>query len=383
MTLTLDEDLQSRVAATREWGREKMRPAGAEADRLGAPLPVDHPYFQAFIAKGGGRTAWGGVAGPRRVVESAIIAEESAYWDRGVSIANPGPGLPEGLVLSAGTEEQKERFLGPFVEPDQPRWASLAMTEPGGGSDTAAFKTRAVPDGDGWVLTGAKCFIGNASRADWVLVQATVEPEKPRGQQRTFFVEKGTPGLGGFRIEKKMGLKAYESTTFMLDECHVPGANLLGGPERDASGGHGSAMRALNATRPIVAANAIGMARAAYDEAMAFAKDHALRENVRVRDRLERAARKIRGAWLLTLKAAWLADAKQANLVEASMAKACAADVLEAITQDAMELIGLVGARGDHLIEKLFRDAKAMNIVEGTGQIQRVIIARNLLGLAR
>ena len=149
-----------------------------------APLPVDHPYFAKFIERGGGRTRWTGPSGAKRpereptsVVQTLLLLEELAYWDRGVTVADPGPGLPETNVLAMGTEEQKERFLGPFVELDRPRWACFAMTEPGAGSDAAAITRSARKDGDGRILNGAKCFIGGASRADWILVQAVVGGE--------------------------------------------------------------------------------------------------------------------------------------------------------------------------------------------------------------
>ncbi|MAE93091.1 MAG: acyl-CoA dehydrogenase [Deltaproteobacteria bacterium] len=378
----------------RERGRAEARPIGLEADRLGRPIPVDDPYFAKLIERGEGRTRWsgpapkepkGGAGGPSQVtVMSLLFVEELAYWDRGVMVATPGVGLPEGNVLAMGTEEQKERFLGPFREPDRPRWACFAMTEPGAGSDAAAIQTSARRDGEGWVLNGAKCFIGNASRSDWILVQATLDPSKGRAAQRAFFVEQGTPGLGGFRIEKKMGLKAYESTSFTLQDCRIPASNLLGGEERyEKPSGFKSAMRVFNAGRPIVAANAVGIGRAALDEAREFAREHGLLGDARTRDRLERAARKLKMARLLCLRAGWLADRQKPNIVEASMSKAVAAEIGQEVTSLGMELLGTVGARGDHLIEKLYRDVKAMDLVEGTGQIQRVIMARKLVGLPR
>jgi acyl-CoA dehydrogenase len=390
MDFAIDAELRARLDAARAWGEQEVRPAGLEADRMGKPLPPEHPYFAKALAHGEGRTRWPGPGiAPRRppkgaVVASLLVAEELAYWDRGICIANPGPGLPEGAVLAQGTDAQKERFLGPFLEPDRPRWACFAMTEPGAGSDAAAIRTSARRDGDGYVLDGAKCFIGNASRADWVLVQAVVDGGKGRDAQRAFFVEHGTPGLGGWKIEKKMGLKAYESTSFTLERCRVPAANLLGGEERKSGGaGFGTAMRTFNAGRPIIAANAVGIGRAALDEALAFAREHDLLRDARVRDRLEQGARKLRSARLLCLRAGWLADNERPNIVEASQCKAVAAQVAQDVTALGMELLGAVGGRGDHLIEKLYRDAKAMDIVEGTGQIQRVIIARQLVGLPR
>jgi acyl-CoA dehydrogenase len=292
--------------------------------------------------------------------------------------------LPELNVLSLGTEEQKRRFLGPFLQPDRPRWASFAMTEPGGGSDAAAIRTNARKDGDCYILNGAKCFIGNASRADWILVQATLDPTQGRSAQRAFFVEQGTPGLGPFKIEKKMGLKAYESTSFSLADCRVPAENLLGGEaRREPREGFKGAMRTFNAGRPGIAANAVGIGRAALDESLAFAREHGLLGSSRVRDRLEQMARKLRMARLMCLRAGWLADQERPNIVEASMCKAAAATVAQDAAALGMELLGTVGARGDHLIEKLYRDAKAMDIVEGTGQIQRLIMARQLVQFPR
>jgi acyl-CoA dehydrogenase len=387
----VDSKTRLLVEATRELGAREFRPAGLEADRRGQPIAVDDPFFDRCLERGEGRTRWKrpGAAtstskAPRSVITNLLVAEELAYWDRGVINATPGPGLPESNVLSMGTEEQKEQFLGPFVEPDRPRWACFAMTEPGAGSDAAALSTLAKKDGDGWILSGAKCFIGAASRSDWLLVQATLDPSKGRSAQRAFFVEKGTPGLGGFNIEKKMGLKAYESTSFTLDNVRVPASNLLGGEARyQSSAGFKTAMKTFNAGRPIIAANAVGMARAALDEAIRFARDYDLLGRDRVRDRIEAIARRVRKARLVCLKAGWLADQQRPNIVEASMSKAMAAQIAQEATTAGLELIGIVGGRGDHLIEKLYRDVKAMDIVEGTGQIQRMIIARTLVGLPR
>lgn len=393
MEFMIDKAMRERLEEARERGRQEMRPIGLVADRLGRPIPSDDPYFEGLLARGEGRTRWPGLNPKpgsstrdplRTVTMTLLLTEEWAYWDRGVMVANPGPSLPEGNVLALGTDEQKEKYLGPFLDPDRPRWACFAMTEPGAGSDAAAIRTLARKDGDHWILNGSKCFIGNASRADWILVQATIDPEKGRDAQRAFFVEQGTAGLGGFKIEKKMGLKAYESTSFTLSECRVPAANLLGGEESyEQRAGFKTAMRTFNAGRPIIAANSVGIGRAALDEALDFARERDLLRDSRVRDRLEQMARKLRVGRLLCLRAGWLADRMAPNIFEASMSKAIAAGVAQDATSLGMELIGTVGARGDHLIEKLYRDVKAMDIVEGTGQIQRVIMARHLVQLPR
>lgn len=395
MDLTLDAATRKRLLQARELGRAYVRPLGLEADRLGRPTPPDHEFFGMLVKLGLGGTRWSpgedereasaDTSDPPRVGTSRnqlCISEEMAYWDRGVTVSFPGPGLGEPAVLSMGTPEQKRRFLSPFVDPERPIWGSFAMTEPGAGSDVAGIRTSARRDGAEWILNGDKSFAGNASRADWIVVFATVDPALGREGHRAFVVEKGTPGLTNFVIEKKMGLKGYESTSFSLRDCRVPATNLLGGEEHYAKrAGFKGAMRSFNATRPMVAAMAVGIGRAVLDEALGFAREHARDRDVRVRDRLERIRRKLRVARLLCWKAAWLADHQRPNILEASMAKAVApAAALEAATLG-MELLGDVGGRGDHLIEKLFRDVKAMDIVEGTGQIQRVIMARKLVQL--
>ncbi len=403
MNFVIDDEVRKRLAGIRELGRTQMRPLGIEADRAGKPVDPGHPFYASLLRLGLGRTRWLGgddvrsksseaKQGPGPSLTGVLLSEEMSYWDRGVAVSFPGPGLGEPPVLSMGTPEQKERFLTRFREPDRPRWGSFAMTEPGAGSDVAAIRTTCKPDGDHWILDGEKSFAANASRADWIVVWATADASQGRGGHRAFVVERDTPGLGDFKIEKKMGLKAYESTSFTLRNCRVPAANLLGDgasqgklndPEGSRGAGFKGALQSFNATRPMIGAMAVGIGRAALDEAAAFAREHDRGGDPRVRDRLERTRRKLRVARLLCWRAAWLADIQQPNVIEASMAKAQAPTAALEAALLGMELLGEVGARGDHLIEKLFRDVKAMDIVEGTGQIQRIVIARLLLNLRR
>lgn len=395
MDFSINADDQARLQTLRRLGRDEMRPAGWRADRAGAPLPVDDPFFVRMLAEGFGRTRWraadaapDGADAPApnkagSAVAQVLLAEEGAYWDRGIGVALPGPGLGEPPILSMGTPEQKQRFLSSFVNPQRPIWGAFAMTEPSGGSDVANIKTRARRDGDHWVLDGAKSFSGNSGRAEWTVVFATIDPALGRAGHRAFVVERGTPGFGDFRIEKKMGLKAYESTSFFLSGCRVPAANLLGGEAyyEQRSGGFKGAMNTFNAGRPAIAGMAVGIGRAALDEAAAFMQAQGLASDLRLRDRLERSRRKLKAALLMALRAAWLADRRQPNMLEASASKALAPPAAFEATSFAMEVLGLAGGRGDHLIEKLFRDVKALDIVEGTGQIQRVVMARHLVGL--
>ena len=394
MNLSLDESTRARLEGIRALGASEIRPLGIEADRLGRPTPPDHPFFEMLLKAGMGRTRFLGdpdasePAKPRAKVGSSrstlCLAEEMSYWDRGVAVSFPGPGLGEPPLISMGTDDQKRRFLSPFIEPDRPRWGSFAMTEPGAGSDVAGIRTSARKDGKDWILNGAKSFAANASRADWIVVWATVDPSLGREGHRAFVVERGTPGLADFQVERKMGLKAYESTSFSLSDCRVPAENLIGGEEHYARrAGFKGAMRSFNATRPLVAVMAVGIGRAALDASMGFAREHDLLGDDRIGDRLERIRRKLRSARLLCWRAAWLADHGRPNILEASAAKAVAPTAALEAASLGMEILGEVGARGDHLIEKLFRDVKAMDIVEGTGQVQRLVMARQLVQLPR
>jgi acyl-CoA dehydrogenase len=389
MRFELDQAARQHLETLREFGRESIRPLGIERDRAGSPTPPDHPFFQEVLARGltraGAQHENGGSALGAAVMR-VISGQELAYWDRGVSSSLPGPGLGGGPVMSMGTPEQKERLLVRFRDMKEPRWAAFAMTEPGAGSDVARIQSRAVKDGDEWILNGAKLYSANADRADWIVVFATVDPELGRAGHRAFIVERGMPGLSDPKPEKKMGIKAYASASFTMNDLRVPAANLLGGEshyeQRSRGAGFKGAMQTFNATRPAIASNAVGMARACLDEAMSFARDAGQLEG-RNLDRLERMRRKIRAAWLMCLKAAWLADQGEPNMVEASMSKATAAEVAMEAASLGMELLGAVALQGEHLIEKLYRDVKAMDIVEGTGQIQRIVMARHLVGYPR
>src|SRR5438477_4942563 len=275
--LAIGAELEAEVEQVRGLGREFLRPLGIEADQRGAPVPPDHPFFAMAWRMGLGQPLGvegrpGSRGGARRGV---VLAEEMSYWDRGMSVAMPGLGLGGPPLFTMGTPEQKERFLAPFRDRERPHWAAFAMTEPGAGSDVAAIETTAARADDAWVLNGAKTFISNAMRADWIVVWATVDRSAGRAGHRAFVVKRGTPGLEDMRHEHKMGLIAYESSSFTLRDCPVPAANLLGGERHYAErAGFKGAMKSFNATRPAIAAMAVGIARDGYDGSRGFARAH-------------------------------------------------------------------------------------------------------------
>jgi acyl-CoA dehydrogenase len=400
MDLTVDDKTRALREMVRVLGREHLRPLGLECDARNAPLDPDHPFFGRIMDLGlGGRGLAGLVEDERQAGEekapgrpssgarrAVVLAEEAAYWDRAMATSLPGPGLAATPVRLFGTPEQRRRWLGIFEDRSKARWAAFAMTEPGAGSDVARIRTSARRVAGGWELRGEKMFISNGARASWVVVFATVDPSLGRAGHRAFVVERGTPGFSVARVEKKMGLAASETASLVFEDVRVPDENLLGGEDRYAErDGFKLAMRTFDITRPVVGAMAVGIGQAAIDAATEQARALGVFEGhshraLRGRHKLIRARRLVDAARLLCWRAACLADAKRPNSAEAAMAKAYAPRAaLEAVSLT-IESLGPAAAAADRLLEKLFRDVKALDIVEGTGQIQRLVLARRLLG---
>jgi acyl-CoA dehydrogenase len=391
----VDERTRGMIEEVRELGRTYMRPMGLEADRTGMPPPADHPFYLLCAREGGLQSVlvsegedpddpsaleWK----PMRVL---LVMEEAAYWDRGVALSLPGPGLGGTALNATGTPEQKQRFLQPFTDHSRAHWAAMAMTEPGAGSDVARIQTRARKQADGWVLSGQKMFSSNSARSDWVVVWATVDPALGREGHRAFVVEAGTPGFEILRIEHKMGSRGYETASFALDDVYLPADNLLGGEGFYASrAGFKGAMATFNVSRPIHAAQGVGMGRAAHDFALGFVQDSYPEQGRRRERALERLAEIRRGlhtARLMCMHAVWLASTGRENALEASYAKLYAPPVVFRAVTTALDILGEAGVRNDRMLEKLYRDVKILDIGEGTQQVQRVVIARRLFGLPR
>ncbi|MDY7104117.1 MAG: acyl-CoA dehydrogenase family protein [Actinomycetota bacterium] len=391
--IELDERSREMVAEVRELGRTYMRPMGLESDRTGEPPPTDHPFYAICARKGGlvtklvGGDEPGTTALTWKPLRFLLTAEESAYWDRGVALSLPGPGLGGTALRSMGTDEQRERFLRPFLGHTRPRWAAMALTEPEAGSDVARIRTRCRRDGDEWVLDGSKMFCSNGARSEWVVVWATVDPALGRDGHRAFVVPRDTPGFELLRVEHKMGSRGYETASFALDGVRVPAENLLGGEERyRGRRGFKGAMATFNLTRPVHAAQGVGMGRAAADHALAFVRDEYPAHGRRRQRALERLAEIRRGlhtARLICLHAAWLAREGRDNALEASYSKLFAPPVVFDAVSAALEIVGEAGVRRDHHLEKLYRDVKILDIGEGTQQVQRLVVGRRLFGLPK
>jgi acyl-CoA dehydrogenase len=393
--IALDPRTRDQIDEVRALGRTYMRPMGLESDRTGDPPPADHPFYALCARKGGlvSRLIGEGEGdGPPALtwkpLRALLTAEESAYWDRGVALSLPGPGLGGAALRSLATPEQRERFLAPFADHSRARWGAMALTEPGAGSDVARIQTRAKKDADGgFTLSGAKMFCSNGARAEWVVVWATVDPALGRDGHRAFVVERGTPGFALLKIEHKMGSRGYETASFALDGVRVPAANLLGGEARYGNRqGFRGAMATFNLTRPLHAAQGIGMGRAAHDHALAFVRADYPAHGARRRRALERLAeirRELATARLVCMHAVELARQGKDNALEASYAKLYAPPVVFRAIAAALDVVGEAGVRHDAHLEKLYRDVKILDIGEGTQQVQRLVIARQLFGFPR
>jgi acyl-CoA dehydrogenase len=333
-------------------------------------------------------------------IGASLRIQETCWGDAGLMLVAPGSGLGGAAILASGTREQQTKFLARFSE-GEPKWGAMAMTEPGVGSDTAAIQTTAVLDGEEWVLNGEKIFITGGQRAleesaGLVVVWATVDRSAGRAGMKPFVVEAGTPGMRVEKVENKLGIRASDTAAVIFDNCHIPYENILGSPEvrkveSGQTAGFKRAMATFDATRPIIAAMALGVGRAALD----FVKDYVDEQGIEIRYGLPRVKltaleRDImdmeagyKAAKMLMLRAVWQMSQLQPNSQEASMAKAKAGLVVTRITQKAVEIMGPLGYSRKNLLEKWMRDGKINDIFEGTGQINMLIVARRILGYSR
>jgi acyl-CoA dehydrogenase len=314
------------------------------------------------------------------LLEGAIVTEEICWGCSGIATALMANGLGAGPVIAAGTEEQKRRWLAPLV--DAPILCSFALTEPDAGSDVARLKTTAERRGDEYVLNGSKTFITNAGHAEWTVVFAKTDPAQGHRGISAFVVPMDTPGVTIEKHLDKMGQRATDTSAFALSDVVVPAANRLG----EEGDGFKIAMETLDHTRPATAIGAVGVARAAFELACDYSKervtfDQPIAMHQGVSFLIADMATKIEAARLLTWQAAWMLDngwGRKATLYS-SMAKRFAADTAMEVTTDAVQIFGGYGYIKEYPVEKLMRDAKLYQIYEGTSQIQRLVIARDVL----
>jgi acyl-CoA dehydrogenase len=320
-------------------------------------------------------------------VLTMLITAAQTWGDYSVRLRQPkGGGLGNAALRAAGTPEQVAKWQGLTL--------AMAITEPGCGSDPSRVQTSAVLDGDEWVLNGEKIFVTTGCRAEGVVVWATIDKSAGRAGIKSFLIEKGTPGFIVAHKEKKLGIRADDTAAYVFKDCRIPRSNLLGGNEsipKESSGGFKDVMKTFNMTRPLVSAIGLGMAEAALD----FTRDQLAQAGIQmeygagmhgqtaVSEKFLRLEALLQAAKLTILRAAWLADQGKPNNLESSVCKAKTGAAVREITQGCIEILGPLGVSREHLLEKWFRDVRITDIYEGTGEIQRMITARALLGYTR
>ncbi len=326
-----------------------------------------------------------------------ICLEETSWGCAGIGLGIWGTGLPLSTLAYTGTPEQLMQWAPlMFGTPDDPKVAALCVTEPGAGSDVSALRTTARRDGDEWVLSGQKIFATNGGPASVRVVVATVDPELGHRGQAAFVIGPDTPGIKAGKKEKKLGIRASDTSEVILEDCRIPLENVLGGMDRleskleraRAKGtgvqpGSSAALKTFEVTRPSVAAQAVGIARAAFEFATDYAKERRtfgrpLIEHQGVAFKLADMAMEIDAARLLTHRAAWLGRNGQFEHAEGSMSKLKAGETAVWVTEQAIQILGGYGYIRDFPVEKWYRDAKIYTIFEGTSEIQRIVISRAL-----
>ncbi|MFZ1401405.1 MAG: acyl-CoA dehydrogenase family protein [Candidatus Promineifilaceae bacterium] len=422
ISFEIPESIVNQSQMTKMVAEQAMRPYSRELDeheheRPDAFVNMTWPFAQQMMKSslrsiekrlGGngtnGTNGTNGHAAPKgpdfSILGFIMMVEQMSWGDAGQYLCLPHPMLGGSAVQAAGTPEQQLRFLKKFTEGD-PKWGAMAITEPGAGSDNSSMRTTAVldPDTNEWILNGEKIFITNGKLAledsdGLCVVWATIDPNAGRAGIKSFVVEGHTPGVSIAKQEHKLGIRASDTVALHFDNVRLPFGNMLGtlDPQQPAANkGFKGAMKTFDASRPAVAASAVGIARAALE----FTREKLAEEGIVLdytkprheltaieRDLMEMEVRH-KGAWLLTLRAVGMMAHGESNRLAASMCKFRAGEAVTWITQKGVELLGPMGYSREWLAEKWMRDAKINDIYEGTGQINTLIVAREILGYTR
>jgi acyl-CoA dehydrogenase len=401
INLEIPKKFGTLIGQAHQMAAEIMRPNSRKYDGAEHTYPKELDMLAAVIngMNEGGALSGAGAAGATRGggskngasaersgtrngsnLANVLSITEVCWGDVGLLLSMPGQGLGNSAIAAVANEEQLERFGG--------KWAAMAITEPEAGSDSAAIRTTARLDGDEYVLNGEKIFVTAGDRAELIVVWASLDRDQGRAAIKSFVVERSNPGLKLDRLEHKLGIRASDTAIFVLEDCRVPKENLLGSAEIAPKGGFAGVMQTFDNTRPMVAAMALGVARACLEETREQLGDAGVEIDYDAPPLAQSAAAAeflameadYEAARLLTLKAAWMADNGKPNSLQASMAKAKAGRTGTDIALRCVALCGAVGYGEGELLEKWARDAKILDIFEGTQQIQLLVVARLLLG---
>lgn len=365
-------DLARRIAV------EKMKPLSEKYDEEGIfPWDIVEVMKQSDLFAILIPEEYDGISG--KVVDLAVVTEELCAVDAGIALAFGATGLGMYPILISGSEEQKQKYLSQIAAGEQ--LAAFALTEANAGSDAGAIETTARKDGDNYIINGTKQWITNGGEAGIYTVFAMTDKEKGARGCSCFIVEKGTPGFSFGKKENKMGIRASATRELIFEDCVVPAANLIG---REGTG-FITAMKVFDKSRPMVGAQAVGIARGAFEAAVRYSKERQqfgkpISSFQAVQFMLADMATQIEAARALVMQTARMVDSGSRNYSkESAMCKYYASDVAMKVTTDAVQILGGYGYMKEYPVEKMMRDAKILQIYEGTNQIQRGIVAANLL----
>jgi acyl-CoA dehydrogenase len=377
ISFQLSDEQEQLGRLAREFALAEMRPQAPHHDQSGEyPMDIVRKAWEIGLMNTHLPTSVGGPG--LGTLEGCLIVEQLGYGCCGMATAMEANTLAAAPVIVGGTEELKRKWLAPLVA--EPLLAAYCVTEPGTGSDVAAIATTAVRKGDEYVLNGSKMWITNGSVAHWYFVLARTDASKGIQGMSGFVVPRNAKGVSVGKKEQNMGQRCSDTRSVTFQDVRVPVSDRVGAEGQ----GWLCAMKAFDHTRPTVAAMAVGLSQAALDYSLAYAQERQafgkpIAKHQAIGFLLADMARDIEAARLLTWKAGWIIDQGRANTREAAIAKVFAADTAMRVATDAVQIYGGYGYSREYPVEKLMRDAKVFQIYEGTSQIQRIVIARELL----
>jgi acyl-CoA dehydrogenase len=375
--LTLTDEQKDLRELAHDFAEKEIRPVAWDYDRDGTwPQEIIEKAWEVGLMNVHIEEAYGGPGLDN--LSGCLIEEEMGWGCSGIGTSLMANGLAAAPVQIGGSEETKRRYLGMLTE--APKLASFCLTEPDAGSDVSGMKTRAVKQGDKYVINGSKCFITNGGYADWFTVYAKTDPEAGHRGITAFVVDADSDGVTVDKKEDKMGQRASNTATISFDDVEVPAENMIG----EENHGFKLAMMTLDRTRPGVSGLAVGIARAAFEFASEYSKERIqfgvpIAMHQAIQFMIADMATKIEAARLLVWQSAVLLDQGKRNTLASSHAKRFSADTAMEVTVDAVQVYGGYGFIKEYPVEKLMRDAKIMQLYEGTSQIQRLVIAREVL----
>ena len=377
VSFALSEEQQMLEAMTREFVANEVIPAAEHHDRDGLyPTEIASKAFELGLMNITIADAYGG--GDLGHMEEAIITEELAYGCAGMAISMTVNNLSSVPIQIGGTEEQKQKWLGMLTE--EHCTATYCLSEPDAGSDAAGLRTTAVLQGDHYVINGTKAWVSGGAHSRFFTLFATTDPGSGYEGITCFVIPADADGIDIGKKEDMMGQRASNTVFINFQDVKIPVENRIG----DEGKGFQIAMKTFDRTRPGVAAAAVGIGRRALEESVRYAQERKafgkpIARQQAIQFMLADMARDVEAARLLTYQSAWMIDQGTRNTKQCSMAKCFAGDMAMRVSTDAVQIFGGYGYSKEYPVEKLMRDAKVMQIYEGTNQIQRIIIARHLL----